>query len=198
MNLKPDHGARSRRTDCGARDDVEIGLEPRLVLAHLALLLRKFPLEREQPRFARKSLPEQRLDALELGLQQTGLFLRRGDPRFQQRIDRLGLGRAEHEQHVANRNLLALADADLRDDAAFEMLDRLAVGLEIDLTRRDGRARQRRMDRPCSDAAEEGGVDQQTCKPEFSGLRTIGSRRRCRRQLRRDERVGCRELVPRA
>ena len=51
-----------------------------------------------------------------------------------------GLGILDPQQHLAGANRVAIADQDLADNAAFQMLDRLAVGVDGDDAGRDGGA----------------------------------------------------------
>src|SRR5262249_8435993 len=55
---------------------------------------------------------------------------------------------AHHDQRVAGAHLLPIAHQDLADDAAFLVLYRLAVELDLDLRRRDDGARERRGGEP--------------------------------------------------
>jgi hypothetical protein len=64
-------------------------------------------------------------------------------------------GVVEADQDLSGRDLLALAHQDLADDAALQVLHRLAVAVDADHAGRDGRALQGRQRRPADEAGQE-------------------------------------------
>ena len=88
-----------------------------------------------------------------------GIFSREPCLQRQRRVELLAqrfrrgarLRGVDPEQHLALLHMLGLLDEDVLDDAALEMLDRLAIALDRDPGRRDGR----RIERgPCGPQAE--------------------------------------------
>ena len=67
-----------------------------------------------------------------------------------------GLGGVELDQQLSGADLLALGDQDTPDDAAFEMLDGLAVELDADRAGRHGGAFEGRQHRPGGQTGDHG------------------------------------------